>query len=98
MIESDATGTPFGKSAACWFCFVPAEISVTVPLITTESAEGLSVCSGGAGSSAHNVDLVIIAVERSAVAVCDSVCLWSAVIVVGKCPDFCSCSGVYGSG
>ena len=37
MIESDATGTPFGKSAACWFCFVPAEISVTVPLITTES-------------------------------------------------------------
>ena len=37
MVESDATGTPFGKSAACSVCFVPAEMSVTDPRIMIES-------------------------------------------------------------
>src|SRR5450756_1722047 len=34
-LASETAGTPFGKSAACCFCFVPAEMSITVPLITT---------------------------------------------------------------
>ena len=33
MLSSDTTGTPFGKRAACSFCFVPADTSVTVPRI-----------------------------------------------------------------
>src|ERR1035437_8298004 len=34
-LASDIHGTPFGKSAACSFCLVPAEMSITVPEIVT---------------------------------------------------------------
>ena len=33
MLASDTAGTPLGKRVACSFWFVPAEMSVTVPLI-----------------------------------------------------------------
>ncbi len=34
MDLSEATGTPLGKRAACSSCVVPAETSVTEPLMT----------------------------------------------------------------
>src|SRR5665647_375170 len=34
-LASETTGTPNGNRAACSFCFVPAEMSVTVPAIVT---------------------------------------------------------------
>ena len=33
-LASETQGTPFGKSAFCCVCCVPAETSMTVPLIT----------------------------------------------------------------
>src|SRR5208283_5486943 len=42
-LASDTHGTPFGKSIACSFCVVPAEISITVPLITTGVPNGAAV-------------------------------------------------------
>ncbi len=33
MLSSETAGTPSGKRIACSFSFVPAEISVTVPLM-----------------------------------------------------------------
>ena len=42
MLASDATGTPFGKSAFTVACCVPAETSVTVPLITKGVPNGIA--------------------------------------------------------
>ena len=53
MLLSETTGTPFGKRAACSFCVVPADMSVTVPLIvrdlpnsTDRSGAVMVVCEG----------------------------------------------------
>ena len=35
MLLSDAHATPFGSFTDCSFCFVPAEMSITEPAITT---------------------------------------------------------------
>src|SRR3989339_87009 len=47
MLSSDIAGTPYGKRAACSSCVVPADISVTLPLIATlvpNSVANLAEC------------------------------------------------------
>ena len=64
MLASDTHGRPFGKFAATCCCCEPAEMSVTVPLITTSVPKGSAVSSQFPRSHANAVYLVVIAIDR----------------------------------